>query len=101
MDKSILQADLNNSIAEAGHSATIRTVNIPCLKSKLTHEQVFGEYGYGNKYQFSITVNYETLGYDPVRGESVAVGSRTFAVMDYELDSDEVGIIIHLGDKIE
>jgi hypothetical protein len=100
IDKTVLEADLQAVIDDDPHVLVIGTTQISCSKSKISREQQYSEYGFGEDYKITVTMvasNVETI---PEKGVNVTLDGEPYQVLDSETDSMDVGLTLHLGTAI-
>lgn len=102
LDKTILEDDLAEVIDDDPHILVIglNADQISCSKSKLTSEQQYTEYGFGEDYKISATMVKSDVDTIPEKGVNVTLDGVAYQVLDSETDSMDVGLTLHLGTAI-
>jgi len=101
IDKEQLGNDLDCMIADDPHDLVIGSAAaIPCSKSKLSREQQYSEYGYGDNYKLSVTARKALVSAIPGKGDTVKVDNVDYQVLNDESDSADIALFLHLGDAI-
>jgi hypothetical protein len=102
IDKTVLETDLEAVIDDDPHVLVIagNADEIDCSKSKITKEQQYTEYGFGEDYKISVTMVKSDVDTIPEKGVNVTLDDVAYQVLDSETDSMDVGLTLHLGTAI-
>lgn len=100
IDKTQLESDLDYTIADDPHVLVIGETEIPCSKSKLSREQQYSEYGFGEDYKISVTMKSSLVAIVPEKGTGVTLDDVAYQVLDSETDSMDVALKLHLGTAV-
>ncbi len=102
IDKTVLESDLQAVIADDPHVLVITgsADEIQCSKSKLTHEQQYSEYGFGEDYKITVTMAKSDVEIIPSKGANVTLDDEAYQVIDNEIDGMDVALKLHLGTAV-
>jgi hypothetical protein len=99
LDLDILSDDLDYIISDLPITVTIGGTSYTGTKTRMTKEQLYTDYGFGNEYDFSVILNLTALSSEPAIKTLVTINSVDYIILDKDIDSADQKIELHLGSE--